>query len=89
MRNELVQPLAAGTTLTINIDPPMEDDERYFLVVPAGRELVVVRPINNGCVSITNPTKALVLIIFGVTRLPRVSPELLEAVSAFFHKVRS
>jgi len=88
MRNTLIQTLPADTTLTINIEPPMDDAERHFVLTPGKRGASVVRVINNGCVSITNPTTSLLLIVFGVTRFPLVSPELRSAIATLIQKVR-
>lgn len=89
MRNTVVQALPAGATLIIKVDPPMNPDERHYTLVPQGRDSVVVRVIDTAHVELINQSAAFALVIFGVTKIPTLSPALHEMVATLFSKVRT
>lgn len=89
MRNVIAQMLPSHASMSLEIDPPMEDGERHFLVILSGHDDVVVRVIDSGLVSITNPVAMPVFFTFGITRLPTISPELKGALASIIQKVKS
>jgi|WetSurMetagenome_2_1015567.scaffolds.fasta_scaffold590562_1 hypothetical protein len=71
VRNPIIQTLPAGATLMLDIEPPMDEDERPMILPFRGRGSVVVHVIDNGCLEITNPTNELAPFILVVAKPPR------------------
>lgn len=84
LRNMMVQTLPGKTSLVIKIDPPMEDDERPLMLAFRGKHTAVMSVLTQGSVSITNPTDTIAMFTFAVGRQPKMPPEMLAAITAFF-----
>jgi len=56
MRNMLVQALPASSSLVVEIDPPIADDEQPYLLASRGAGTIVVRIIDSSHIELINPT---------------------------------
>jgi hypothetical protein len=60
----------------------MGEDERHFLVAPGGRDTVVAHMVGTDQATIINTTDDSALFIFGITKIPNISPEIRDAIQA-------
>jgi hypothetical protein len=54
MRNTVFQTLPPGSTLTINVAPPIAEDERHYVITALGVSAIAVEVIDSQHVSLTN-----------------------------------
>jgi hypothetical protein len=64
MRNTVVQTLPPGSTLTINVDPPIADDERHYVITALGIRALEVEVVDTRRVSLTNRLGVIVPFVF-------------------------
>lgn len=83
MRNVVAQTLPPGAEITIKINPPMNADERHYLLKPPLRMPIVVTVIDDAHVSVTNPNDTFAYFVFCVGPVMRLPPGMHEAISAY------
>jgi hypothetical protein len=75
MRNHVIQALQPGSTLALQLKPPIADHERHYVLTGLGPGAVVVQLIDNARVTISNPTRFVAPFVFFIgpkTFLPPV-----------------
>jgi hypothetical protein len=85
MRNTIVQTLPPGAEITIEIDPPMSEDEQHYVLKPPSNSPVVARVVDTAHVSITNPGNSIAYFIFCVGPVMRLPTGMYEAISAYLN----
>jgi hypothetical protein len=89
MRNLVVQALPAGAVMTINVEPPMADDERPILLPFRGSGTVVVRVIHNACLEIENTTSEIAPFAICVGKPPQLPPQVQVLANLLIHTLRN
>jgi hypothetical protein len=83
MRNTILQTLPPHAELAIDIDPPMSQHERPYLLALKGRPSAALRVLDEGHVLITNSTDEPSVFIFSVGPVMHVPPAVQAAFTAF------
>ena len=84
MRNTIVRTLKPGATLIIDVDPPIAEDEQYYMLAPpALGPPVVVRVIDDAQIVLANPHDCPAFVILSIGPVFRLPVGILEGLSAF------